>query len=310
MNRHRHRVVFNAARGLRMVVAECARSIGPSTSRVGLSVTALLTALLAPAAWSQILADPSAPGSQRPTILGTGNGVPLINITTPSAAGVSRNTYRQFDVGAPGAILNNSRTQTNSQLAGPLPGNPWLATGSARVIVNEVNSSNPSFLNGPIEVAGQRAEVVIANPSGIQVNGSTFINALGVTLTTGTPVYRGGSLDSYIVQRGSVGIFGGGLDTRGADYTAILARATEVNAGLWANYLKLVNGANTVDAGTHEPTGAATPIGEPPRFLLDVAAIGGMYANHNHPRRNHEHRVGPVLRTAPAPTGVAADLGV
>ncbi|WP_236953954.1 beta strand repeat-containing protein [Hydrogenophaga sp. PBC] len=35
-----------------------------------------------------------------------------------------------------------------------------------------------------------------------------------------------------------------------------------------------------MDASTHEPTGAATPLGEPPRFLLDVAAIGGMYANH------------------------------
>ncbi|HSX93407.1 MAG TPA: DUF637 domain-containing protein, partial [Hydrogenophaga sp.] len=82
------------------------------------------------------------------------------------------------------------------------------------------------------------------------------------------------------VQRGSVGIFGSGLDTRGADYTAIFARATEVNAGLWANYLKLVNGANTVDAATQAPTGSATPVGEPPRFLLDVAHLGGMYANH------------------------------
>ncbi|TMU72048.1 hypothetical protein FGJ01_20555, partial [Hydrogenophaga intermedia] len=81
-------------------------------------------------------------------------------------------------------------------------------------------------------------------------------------------------------QRGSVGIFGAGLDARGADYLSILSRATEVNAGLWANYLKVVNGANTVDASTHEPTGAATPVGEPPRFLLDVAHLGGMYAGH------------------------------
>jgi filamentous hemagglutinin family protein len=261
--RKRQRVVLRPARGLRVAMA-----------------LALSSPLTSPQAWSQILADPSAPGSQRPTILGTGNGVPLINITTPSAAGVSRNTYRQFDVSSSGAILNNSRTGAQTQLGGPVPANPWLATGPARVILNEVNSSNPSYLNGPIEVAGQRAEVVIANPSGIQVNGSTFINASGVTLTTGTPVLQSGSLDSYIVQRGSVGIFGSGLDTRGADYTAILARATEVNASLWANYLKVVNGANTVDAGTHEPTGSATPLGEPPRFLLDVAAIGGMYANH------------------------------
>ncbi|AOS80828.1 hypothetical protein Q5W_18595 [Hydrogenophaga sp. PBC] len=178
-----HRVVFKPARGL------------PRTVHWAVTL-ALSSPLSSPQAWSQILADPSAPGSQRPTILGTGNGVPLINITTPSAAGVSRNTYRQFDVGSPGAILNNSRTGAQSQLGGPIPGNPWLPAGPARVVLNEVNSSNPSFLNGPIEVAGQRAEVVIANPSGIQVNGSTFINASGVTLTTGTPVLQGGSLDA------------------------------------------------------------------------------------------------------------------
>ena len=34
------------------------------------------------------------------------------------------------------------------------------------------------------------AELVIANPSGIQVNGAGFINASGVTLTTGTPVLK------------------------------------------------------------------------------------------------------------------------
>ncbi|AOS80571.1 hypothetical protein Q5W_17155 [Hydrogenophaga sp. PBC] len=260
-------MVFKPARGL------------PCTVHWAIAL-ALSSPLTSPQAWSQILADPSAPGSQRPTILSVGGGVPLINITTPSAAGVSRNTYRQFDVSSSGAILNNSRTGAQSQLGGAVPANPWLATGPARVILNEVNSSNPSFLNGPIEVAGQRAEVVIANPSGIQVNGSTFINASGVTLTTGTPVLQGGSLESYIVQRGSVGIFGAGLDARGADYLSILSRATEVNAGLWANYLKVVNGANTVDARTHEPTGSATPVGEPPRFLLDVAHLGGMYANH------------------------------
>jgi filamentous hemagglutinin family protein len=258
MNRHHHQVIFNRARGALMAVGEGARRARKSASGQGARAL-MLSALLMGAAHAQIVADPNAPGHQRPIVLTAPNGVPLVNIQTPSAAGVSRNTYRQFDIGSRGAILNNSRTGAPSQLGGALPGNPWLATGSARVIVNEVNSSNPSYLNGPLEVAGQRAEVVIANPSGIQVNGAAFINALGVTLTTGTPVFSGGALDSYVVQRGSVGIFGAGLDTRGADYTAIFARATEVNADLWANYLKLVNGANTIDAATQQPTGAATP---------------------------------------------------
>ncbi len=138
-----------------------------------------------------------------------------------------------------------------------------------------------SHLNGPVEVAGQRAEVVIANPSGIRVNGGSFINASGVTLTTGTPVMNSGNLESFRVTQGTVVVEGLGLDTRTADYTTILARAMEVNAGLWAKHLKVVTGANDISADGNTVT--ATPAnaqGPTPRFMLDVAAIGGMYAGH------------------------------
>jgi filamentous hemagglutinin family protein len=62
----------------------------------------------------------------------------------------------------------------------------WLATGSARFILNEVVSANPSQLLGFVEVAGSPAQVVIANPAGVTCNGCGFINASRATLTTGT----------------------------------------------------------------------------------------------------------------------------
>ena len=281
MNHNRHRVVFNATRGQRMAVNETASSLGSPSSppTPALAFAALLLMLLAPAQ-AQVVADPSAPGNQRPTILQTANGLPQINIQTPSAAGVSRNTYRQFDVQSNGVILNNSRTSVQTQIGGFVSGNPWIST-PARVILNEVNSSNPSYLKGPVEVAGQRAEVVIANPSGIRVNGGSFINASGVTLTTGTPVMNSGNLESFRVAQGAFVVEGLGLDTRTADYTTILARAMEVNAGLWAKHLKVVTGANQIsaDASTITATPASAQ-GTAPRFMLDVAAIGGMYAGH------------------------------
>ncbi|RRD89228.1 hypothetical protein EII21_09395, partial [Conchiformibius steedae] len=44
-------------------------------------------------------------------------------------------------------------------------------------------------------MGGKRAEVVLANPAGIQVDGGGFINAAGATLTTGLPFIRNGQLD-------------------------------------------------------------------------------------------------------------------
>ncbi|MCI1007627.1 filamentous hemagglutinin N-terminal domain-containing protein, partial [Herbaspirillum sp. C7C8] len=67
---------------------------------------------------------------------------------------------------------------------------------------NQINSSDPSYLRGFIEVAGNRAQVIIANPSGITCAGCGFINAQRATMTTGTPVIRQGNLESYRVGGG------------------------------------------------------------------------------------------------------------
>ncbi|KAB8048009.1 hypothetical protein GCN74_28095, partial [Janthinobacterium sp. FT14W] len=127
------------------------------------------------------------------------------------------------------------------------------------------------------EVAGQRAEVVIANPAGVSVDGGGFINASRVVLTTGTPMFNDGSLDGYMVQRGVVTINGRGLDTSLSDYTAILARAAQINGGIWAQELKVVTGTNQIDAA-HGVAGAAAGAGAAPAYALDVAQLGGMYA--------------------------------
>lgn len=70
---------------------------------------------LAPAQ-AQVIADPNAPRGQQPNVLSAGNGVPLVNIRTPSAGGVSRNTYSQFDVNAQGVILNNAHNNAKTEL--------------------------------------------------------------------------------------------------------------------------------------------------------------------------------------------------
>src|SRR5690606_35190389 len=123
MNRGVHRVVWNAARGLRMVVVETARGMGKGgAARATAGAAAMLALLAAPAVQAQIAANPFAAAAQRPQVLAAPNGVPLVNITTPSPAGVSVNQYQQFDVHAAGAILNNSRTTAQTQLGGLVQG--------------------------------------------------------------------------------------------------------------------------------------------------------------------------------------------
>ncbi|WP_256099222.1 filamentous hemagglutinin N-terminal domain-containing protein [Variovorax sp. SG517] len=275
-----HRVVFNAARGMRMVVQETAASTGKGASRAttAAGAAALAGVLIAGAAHAQIVGAPNVPGNLRPTVLTAPNGVPLVNIQTPSAAGVSRNVYNQFSVGSNGAILNNSRVNVQTQLGGFVQGNPNLATGPARIILNEVNGGTPSQLRGYIEVGGQRAEVIIANPAGISVDGGGFINASRATLTTGTPQFNAvGGLDSFLVRGGTITIDGAGLDASKTDYAAILARAVQANAAIYATDLKVVTGANQINADHTQVTPTAGT-GAAPTFALDVAALGGMYA--------------------------------
>ncbi|MEK0364400.1 two-partner secretion domain-containing protein [Pseudomonas sp. CBC3] len=296
MNKNLYRVVFNKARGLLMVVAENVssqgKSPGASEGAVGTPCVAViggvrfaimaalgLVAVLSTPSWaSGVVADSTAPSNQQPGIIGSANGTPQVNIRAPSAAGVSRNTYSRFDVDGKGVILNNSNRSVQTQLGGWIEGNPLLGQTSARVILNEVNAANPSQLRGYTEVAGRRAEVIIANPAGITCDGCGFINAERATLSTGRAQMENGRITGFEVQGGTLRIEGKGLDTAQSDYTNLIARAVEVNAGIWANDLKVTAGRNQVNSDNTQPKPLADNAADKPSVAIDVAQLGGMYA--------------------------------
>jgi len=174
----------------------------------------LLMATQPMTAAAEVVADSKAPGGNRPLVETSANGLPIVQITQPSAAGVSRNQYQQFNVDSRGLILNNSGIITQTQLAGYITGNPFIGHGpSARIILNEVTSKDPSYLRGYTEVAGQKADIIIANPNGIYGDGFGFINTNRAVLTTGTPVFGGsGSLDAFRVSGGQISIQGAGMN--------------------------------------------------------------------------------------------------
>ena len=266
------------------------------------SIAASFTAALAIplTAHAQIIPNRAAPATQQALVINAANGVPVVNIQTPNAAGLSHNRYTQFDVNHQGVILNNAQDAVQTQLGGWVMGNAMVAGKPASVILNEVNSPNPSQLLGAIEVAGPKAQVIVANPAGITCNGCGFINATRATLTTGEPrINSVGNLENYRVTRGQVRIDGLGMDTSTASYTDVMARAVQINAALWAQYLRITTGVNDVNAQNTQATPIDVSAGDangnavnpsnhdnstnpsppqPPSFALDVAAIGGMYA--------------------------------
>ncbi|MEN5281878.1 hemagglutinin repeat-containing protein, partial [Serratia marcescens] len=301
MNKHCYRLIFSRTHGELRVVSELARSCSNEPGqRIGSGITGegrlwvtvrrsvwLLGLLMfaGPVMADGIVADGGANPSQRPEVITTQNGLPQVNITAPNQAGVSHNQYQQFDVDAKGAILNNSAVMTSTQMAGMIQGNPNLNPNSApaRVILNEVNSNNPSQLRGFMEVAGGKAQVIVANPAGIVCNGCGTINAGRMTLTTGKPQLNAdGSVAGYQIERGVVRIEGGGLngDTRhDTEYVDILARAVEVNAGVWAKEgVSVVAGRNRVSADGKTATPLSDDGSARPELAIDMGQMGGMYS--------------------------------
>ena len=239
------------------------------------------------ASQSMVLAAPIMPDNnavitERPLVQETANQIPLVNVTAPTNGGVSMNKYDRFNVEKQGAILNNSYVTSKTELAGYVQGNSNMVNGTAKVIVNQVTSDTPTSMNGYLEVAGQRASVVVANPNGITVNGGGFLNADHAVLTTGRAELNGaGNLQNYRVEQGKVAIEGKGLDGKGADSVSILARTIDVNAGVWANKLNTRTGQNHIDANNLKATALeSSTVETKPMIGLDVAAVGGMYANH------------------------------
>jgi len=124
MNKNRYRIVLNRARGAMMVVQENGNSphaVGSSQSvsapqrlRIVWQPIALAAALLFGVPLFSFAQIAPTPGTST-HVIETQNGIPQVNIAAPSGAGVSVNTYNQFDVQNPGAILHGTKSGQGGQ---------------------------------------------------------------------------------------------------------------------------------------------------------------------------------------------------
>lgn len=219
-----------------------------------------------------------------PTSYTHSSGATVIDIEKPNAAGVSHNLYRDFNVGANGTILNNSGDDVSHSTFGNIARNNNLTAGSASVILNEVTSKNASSLKGFIEVNGQKADVVIANPNGITCSGCSFVNTNKAILTTGkVNMTDDGAIGSYTVTGGTLTIGENGMNAANG-YAVLLADAIKINGKVQANNALVSAGNFTMDNSSGSVTSAgkkATLIQMTvnPQYSIDVSSLGGIEAN-------------------------------
>ena len=188
------------------------------------------------------------------------NGVPLVNIEAPDNNGTSHNVYKDYNVDGRGAILNNSKDLTNSQLGGLIYGNPNLQNSKeASTIINEVSGVNRSRIEGYQEIVGKKANYILANPNGIYINGAGFINTGNVTLTTGS----GNNLQNP--EKGKIEVTGKGLDLRNINKAELIARIGELSAPIYGG--EEVN----LKLGSQGQTNK-------PEYALDARELGSIYA--------------------------------
>ncbi|MGN4017201.1 two-partner secretion domain-containing protein [Burkholderia gladioli] len=297
------------------VIAAGKPSAGGVAGQVLADLLALRLRLAMTAAQAAPITDPTAPIRFQPGVTqstGLGGGVPVVNITAPNAAGISLNQYQSFNIDPVGLILNNSLMSGTSLTGGDVRANPNLAGRAASVIVNQVSSTGSAYaslLNGPLEVFGAPAAVVIANPNGITTRGTGFTNTIGVTLSTGAPQFLGelgGARSGFDEARaigydvrgghlqieGNAGVNGPGAGIEGTVGTIdLIGETIGVNAPLYAGTrINVIAGRQFVLPSTASAQGTAyatsangaantrEAIGAANGRAIDATAFGAMTA--------------------------------
>lgn len=199
----------------------------------------------------------------------------------PAVGGVSNNTYSSFNVSKAGADLNNVGI-------------------NARTVVNQVTSTNPSLIQGNINVLGPRANVILANPNGVTVDGGNFTNTGHVVLSTGQVGFTDLTLAPGVVQRnvvlttnrGAITIGPGGLSGTLVNLD-LIAKQLSINGPVTNDFTSSTSGIRAIagdstatydtsfspsDNGHDWLIGTKFPATKSNALAVDITAAGGMTA--------------------------------
>lgn len=205
-----------------------------------------------PAGMSALYMEYFTPGSARSYTVG--KGIPELDVAAPDEQGISVNELGEFQVKKNGYIFNNALQETETQLAGKIEKNMNLWLNPARLIVGQAAKST-SHIQGDIEIAGERASLLLANPKGFVLDGGKVINANRVTFLAGTATRTGQEFS--LLPQTSVEVKKGGLVTIDSVQTNFIGNKVKIGGTLTASNLNVIAGSgktNYSDLRTSQAT--------------------------------------------------------
>ncbi|WP_367188817.1 filamentous hemagglutinin N-terminal domain-containing protein [Burkholderia sp. Ed8] len=241
----------------------------------------ILLMMSSPAWQNAVFAGTIVPDGGTATSVSVGvGGRQTVNIA-PSVGGVSNNTYSSFNVSKAGADLNNVGI-------------------NARTIVNQVTSTNPSLIQGNVNVLGPRANVILANPNGVTVDGGSFTNTGHVVLSTGQVSFNDITIAPGVVQRnvvlttdrGAITIGPGGLSGTLVNLD-LIAKQLSINGSVTNGFTSSTSGIRAIvgdstttydtsfspsDNGHDWLINTTTPGTKSNAVAVDITAAGGLTA--------------------------------
>ncbi len=249
-------------------------------------------------------------GSTATQITQTASGIDQVNIAPPSANGISHNKFNDYNVNVAGQVINNFSGKnpvenfagsgavavTQTQIGGLVVANPNLdSTGSAKIILNEVMSGNVSQLLGYTEIAGTKADLILANPNGITCNGCGFINTARLLMVAGASNFdKNGVLGFDLKEQINPNLYiplitvsGLGLDASRVAGAEIIASSVKLLASIYGsenNSLTIKTGegkynyaTKNIDSINSDKVNSNSP-SSAPVFAIDASALAKIQA--------------------------------
>ncbi len=226
--------------------------------------------------FSEIVPDPASLARATRTV----TGIDQLDIAAPNSKGMSYNSLLELQVSERGLILNNNtQVAVGTRIGGLVVRNRNLDnSGTANLIVAEIVGKNRTGINGYVEVAGDKADIVIANRNGININGGGFLNTDRVTLTTGKLNISDGELKSVDVSEGHIGIGERGIDALSLSDLELLSKTIDIAGvieGSKETKVRISTGSHTYEYRTKEVKSKG---GSYKGIAVDGKSAGSMYA--------------------------------